>query len=152
MACIYGGWRYSSIYSIFPNITTPHVEQEQERNRNREPQKGGQQRNAGASNGADVEGGRKYRGPDKIKGGRIVDADGKVIPRQRGGKKGRQQKASQNSDQSDQPGDRGQKVGGQNAGNKQMSAQQQRRKNANKAKIANHHRKERAQKKAASGM
>lgn len=90
--------------------------------------------------------GKVYRGGDKIKGGRVLGPDGKALPRQRGGKKtsnppignGEQKKAGQ---------------GNQETPSDEMSKIQKRRKNDNKAKIGNHHRKDRAQKKqTAAGL
>ena len=87
---------------------------------------------------------KTYRGSDKIKGGRVLGPDGKVVRRQPGGKKGVNQQSA-NSDQKKQ------EQGKEGAGD-DMSKLQKRRKNDNKAKLGNHHRKDRAQKKAAGAM
>eukprot|EP00546_Thalassionema_frauenfeldii_P004667 CAMPEP_0178921752 /NCGR_PEP_ID=MMETSP0786-20121207/15743_1 /TAXON_ID=186022 /ORGANISM="Thalassionema frauenfeldii, Strain CCMP 1798" /LENGTH=516 /DNA_ID=CAMNT_0020595981 /DNA_START=35 /DNA_END=1585 /DNA_ORIENTATION=+ len=107
---------------------------QESRNTNRQPAK-----NKDTEQG---EGGKVYRGPDKIKGGRIIGPDGKVVPRQRGGKKARANNNNKAQESTDQSND---KDGG-------LSKIQKRRKNDNKAKIGNHHRKERAQRKANAGM
>ena len=90
----------------------------------------------------------KYRGPDKGKGGRVTGPDGKYLPIQRG-KKGRGGEV-QNSN----IGGRGKgKAGrGDQKGEPDLSKIKKRRKNDNKAKIGNHHRKDRANKKASGGM
>eukprot|EP00559_Dactyliosolen_fragilissimus_P004000 CAMPEP_0184857554 /NCGR_PEP_ID=MMETSP0580-20130426/2707_1 /TAXON_ID=1118495 /ORGANISM="Dactyliosolen fragilissimus" /LENGTH=199 /DNA_ID=CAMNT_0027353213 /DNA_START=1 /DNA_END=600 /DNA_ORIENTATION=- len=91
---------------------------------------------------------RKYRGPDKGKGGRMIGPDGRYLPIKKGGKK------KQNSNQSDKDEDTSVNIqndkdanSGKNDG-KNLTKIQKRRKNDNKAKIGNHHRKERALKKA----
>jgi CUE domain len=90
----------------------------------------------------DKEVGKVYRGPDKIKGGRPLGPDGKVLPRQRGGKS--------DAAQSNASGERVKQEQGTQAASNEMSKIQKRRKNDNKAKIGNHHRKDKAQKKQAS--
>ena len=112
---------------------------EDSRNRNREGK-------AGRGGGGGGGGGAKKFGPDKIKGGRVVDADGKVVQRQKGGKKGRQQKANAAAAAKADAPTRGPEASAN------MSKIQKRRKNDNKAKVGNHNRKDRAQKKAAAGM
>jgi len=96
---------------------------------------------------------KKYRGPDKGKGGRIIGPDGKYLPIQRGRKKKQggggggvnaedpnRQPATSGKDQSN--GDKEKKV--------PSTKIEKRRKNDNKSKIGNHHRKERALKKYSS--
>jgi hypothetical protein len=95
--------------------------------------------------------GRIYRGPDKIKGGRILRPDGTVAPRERRVKTNGGVEASSKSAPAEKgpvkTGDGKIQFGGE------MSKIQKRRKNDNKAKIANHNRKERAQKKnTAAGL
>ena len=86
--------------------------------------------------------GKVYRGPDRIKGGRALGPDGKVLPRQRGAKTDTAQaKATDDSVKQEQTS---------RAASNEMSKIQKRRKNDNKAKIGNHHRKDRAQKKQTS--
>jgi hypothetical protein len=87
----------------------------------------------------DKEVGKVYRGPDRIKGGRALHPDGKVSLRQQGGKT--------DSVPSKATDDRGKQEQGTN---NEMSKTQKRHKNDNKAKIGNHHRKDRAKKKQAS--
>ena len=105
----------------------------------------------------------KYRGPDKGKGGRVIGPDGRYLPIKKGGKKGKkQQAAKQENDGGDSKRQNGGKQqqgkasgpGGSGGGGStdNMSKIQKRRKDANKAKIGNHHRKERALKKAGRGM
>ena len=99
--------------------------------------------------GGDDQQDRKYHGPDKGKGGRLIGPDGKYLPIKKGGKKGKKQQAAK---QENGGGDsKKQGVGKQEQG-KDMSKIQKRRKDANKAKIGNHHRKDRALKKAGRGM
>jgi len=86
------------------------------------------------------EGAKKFRGPDKAKGGRIIGPDGKVLPRKKGGNKPK----TQEEKKPEKPKN--------DAGSEDMSRNQKRYKNDNKAKIGNHHRKERAQKKANSAI
>ena len=92
------------------------------------------------------EGVKQFRGPDKGKGGRVLGPDGKFIPSQKGGKKGRPSAATSSGDGkgSNNPST------GPNA--TEMTGNQKRYKSSNKAKLANHHRKDRAVKKGASGM
>lgn len=119
----------------------------------------------------DDDGEKKYRGPDKGRGGRLIGPDGKYLPIQRGGKKGRGNGAvTDGGNQNAGRGGRGGRSGGRGTAGKakptnnnaqkvsqqkdgdDMSKIQKRRKNDNKAKIGNHHRKDRATKKASSGM
>ncbi|KAL7462107.1 hypothetical protein ACHAXS_002502 [Conticribra weissflogii] len=109
---------------------------------------------------------KNYRGPDKGKGGRLIGPDGRYLPIQRGGKKGRGGGGGDAGGRG--RGDRGGRGGrgttnvasNGNANNKdggkrddgELSKIQKRRKNDNKAKIGNHHRKDRATKKASGGM
>ena len=131
---------------------------EESRNLNRTNRRGGKAKTKRSSDdeGDDEEGGgaddqqdRKYHGPDKGKGGRLIGPDGKYLPIKKGGKKGKKQQAAK---QENGGGDsKKQDVGKQEQG-KDMSKIQKRRKDANKAKIGNHHRKDRALKKAGRGM
>lgn len=114
----------------------------QEENRN-------QNRGAAAGKKKDAE--EKYRGPDKGKGGRIIGPDGKYMPFQKGGKKGRQQQENAKKS-AKSSGDSNKDKQTTDESSTKMSNIQQRRKNKNKAKVANHHRKERAQKKATGGI
>ncbi|KAI2511798.1 Peptidase family M50 [Fragilaria crotonensis] len=100
-----------------------------------------------SSEGEEAGGGTKvFRGGDKIKGGRVLGPDGKVLPRQRGGKTATNPHTT-NSDLK-KP-----EQGNQATPSDEMTKIQKRRKNDNKAKIGNHHRKDRAQKKqSASGL
>ena len=96
----------------------------------------------------------KYRGPDKGKGGRAIGPDGKNLPIQRG------KKGGHGGVQNSNAGGRGKgKAGrgdsthkGEQKSGEDLSKVQKRRKNDNKAKIGNHHRKDRANKKASGGM
>uniref|UniRef100_A0A7S2EMS8 CUE domain-containing protein n=1 Tax=Ditylum brightwellii TaxID=49249 RepID=A0A7S2EMS8_9STRA len=112
---------------------------------------------------------KKYRGPDKGRGGRVIGPDGKYLPLKKGGKKGKAQQQKQQQQPNGEGGDGGSgggktnqpnkgKKGGGGGGAKQPSSGgaaaddnltkiQKRRKNDNKAKIGNHHRKDRALKK-----
>jgi hypothetical protein len=85
---------------------------------------------------------KKYRGPDKGKGGRIIGPDGKYLPfpkkRQGGGKK--QNKSTPSTQDNTKT---------ESKGGTELTKIQKLRKNNNKAKIGNHHRKDRAMKKAA---
>ena len=91
-------------------------------------------------------GSKVYRGGDKIKGGRVLGPDGKVLPRQRGGKKASNPHIE--SGEQKKP-----EYGHHEQASDEMTKIQKRRKNDNKAKIGNHHRKDRAQKKqSASGF
>ena len=118
--------------------------------------------------GSNQTGGKNF-GPDKGRGGRVIGPDGKYLPIKRGGKKGRGQPANNNNNQGRGGAGRGRgggrggrggngsssKGGDPKPGNKDgddMSKIQKRRKNDNKAKLGNHHRKDRANKKASSGM
>ena len=102
--------------------------------------------------------GNKNFGPDKGRGGRAIGPDGKYLPIKRGGKKGRGQPTNNNNNQGRGGAGRGRgggRGGGDSKPNKDgddMSKIQKRRKNDNKAKVANHHRKDRANKKAGGGM
>lgn len=103
---------------------------------------------------------KKYHGPDKGKKGRLIGPDGKYLPIKRDGKKGGGNPGRGSGDS----GRGGGKPSGRGAGGKpqgdakpgdggdDMSKIQKRRKNDNKAKIGNHHRKDRASKKASGGM
>jgi hypothetical protein len=106
---------------------------------------------------SDTGGGKTYRGPDKGKGGRLLGPDGKYLPR--GGKK-QQPQPQQQQKVASKP------ASGSGSGTKKQTTDtsktpkegddltkiQKRRKNDNKSKIGNHHRKDRAQKKAMGGM
>lgn len=85
---------------------------------------------------------KKYRGPDKGKGGRIIGPDGKYLPfpkkRHGGGKN--QNKSNPSSDDNAKT---------ESKGSAELTKIQKLRKNNNKAKIGNHHRKDRAMKKTA---
>ena len=116
----------------------------------------------------DDNGEKKYRGPDKGRGGRLIGPDGKYLPIKRGGKKGRGNGAApseenNNSGRGGRGGGRGRGGAGRGTSGKanqegqakeggDLSKIQKRRKNDNKAKIGNHHRKDRATKKATGGM
>jgi hypothetical protein len=100
---------------------------------------------------------RKYKGPNKGKGGRIIGPDGKYLPLPKHRKKGGNMKQAEQTD--NENGNTQGKGSNQvkNIGDSksktsadEMTKLQKRRKNDNKAKIANHHRKERSLKK--SGM
>lgn len=125
----------------------------------------GDRQSTGAENtgGGSIEE-KKYRGPDKGKKGRLIGPDGKYLPVKRGGKKANPGgNPGRGGDNAGKGGGRGGgKVSGRGAGKPQggaksedgneMSKIQKRRKNDNKAKLGNHHRKDRATKKAAGGM
>jgi hypothetical protein len=85
---------------------------------------------------------KKYRGLDKGKGGRIIGPDGKFLPfpkkRQAGGKN--HNKVTSSSDN---------KTETESKGGNELTKIQKLRKTNNKAKIGNHHRKDRALKKTA---
>ncbi|KAL3822675.1 hypothetical protein ACHAXA_009557 [Cyclostephanos tholiformis] len=114
------------------------------------------------------EDGTKYHGPDKGKGGRPIGPDGKYLPIKRGNRKGRGVPvAGSDGNPARDPGRGGRGDGGvrgggpdtkgepnanQNKGDVDLSKIQKRRKNDNKSKIGNHHRKDRATKKASGGM
>lgn len=122
----------------------------------------------------DDDGEKKYRGPDKGRGGRLIGPDGKYLPNQRGGKKGRGNTGSSGDNGNSGTGGRGGRgaggrggrgsaskpnanndnaqEGGQQKDGDDLSKIQMRRKNDNKAKIGNHHRRDRATKKASGGM
>ena len=93
---------------------------------------------------------KSYRGPDKGKGGRIIGPDGKYLPhpkhRKKGGK-GNQNSTGSNKNATSKNSGNEKKDGQGGKSQTEMSKIQKRRKNDNKAKIANHHRKERALKK-----
>lgn len=100
---------------------------------------------------SDQNDGKKYRGPDKGKLGRIIGPDGKYLPHPKKWKKGGK---VNNSNQSKDLGsstnnnkDTKDNTDDKKKNSDQMSKIQKRRKNDNKAKIGNHHRKERALKK-----
>lgn len=117
--------------------------QEENRNLNRVKQ----QNKKKAQDGSDEAEPKTYRGPDRGKGGRAIGPDGKYLPRKKGGKKGK----AKEQQQQDNSGDKTKKAGTsteKGATGDMQTKIQQKRKNQNKAKIANHHRKERAQKKA----
>ena len=116
--------------------------------------------------GDEVGDGMRYRGPDRGKGGRLIGPDGKYVPIERGGQKGRGVPAAGGGG-----GNPGRGAGGRGGGrgggadtkgesdanqNKgdvsDLSKIQKRRKNDNKSKIGNHHRKDRATRKASGGM
>jgi hypothetical protein len=113
--------------------------------------------------------GTKYRGLDKGKGGRLIGPDGKYLPVKRGGQKGRGGTVGGTGSNPARGAGRGGRGGSGGRGgdsdskgdhntnqNKEgdgdLSKLQKRRKNDNKSKIGNHHRKDRASKKAAGGM
>jgi hypothetical protein len=111
--------------------------------------------------------GTKHRGPDKGKGGRLIGPDGKYLPIKRGGQKERggtmggsisnpARGSGRGGRGSGGPGggsdSKGESNANQNKGDGDLSKIQKRRKNDNKSKIGNHHRKDRANKKAAGGM
>ena len=88
---------------------------------------------------------RTYGGPDKGKGGRLLGPDGRYVPLPKGCKKAGKKNVKQDA------GD--QMTSKPSIGNTGDAAKmQQKRKTQNKAKLGNHHRKDRAQKKAAQGM
>ena len=93
---------------------------------------------------------REYRGNDKIKGGRPIGPDGKVIPRQKGGKKNT---GTSNPPQSSQmsgtkPSSKGTPANQPSGdGVTELTKLQKHRKMLNKAKAGNHHRKDAAQRK-----
>jgi len=106
---------------------------------------------------------RTYRGPEKGKKGRIIGPDGKYLPIARGRKKKNESKGdgqpppppSTTNSNAKEGGNGGNKGANKNGGNKTtvqpdtgLTKIQKRRKNDNKAKLGNHHRKERAMKKA----
>jgi hypothetical protein len=104
---------------------------------------------------------KKYRSADKGKKGRLIGPDGKYLPIiKRGGKQanpgGNPGRDGDNTGRgSVKPGRGAGKPQGGSAkgeGGDDMSKIQKRRKNDSKAKIGNHHRKDRATKKAAGGM
>ena len=108
---------------------------------------------------------KKYRGPEKGKKGRLIGPDGKYLPIKRGGKKANPGRGGSNPERGGEKnagrgGGGGGKPGAgkpqgdpkQGDGSDDMSKVQKRRKNDNKAKIGNHHRKDRATKKASGGM
>jgi len=116
--------------------------------------------------GSNQTGGNKNFGPDKGRGGRVIGPDGKYLPIKRGGKKGKGQPANNNNNQGRGGAGRGRGGGrgGRGGLSKEsdptpgkkdgddMSKIQKRRKNDNKAKFGNHHRKDKANKKASGGM
>jgi len=134
--------------------------QEESRNLNRQ-NKGNSDNKIEQDTYDDNDGEKKYRGPDKGKKGRLIGPDGKYLPIQRGGKKGRGGVGASRDKPSTGRGSRGGATGKSNGSteesqkeenDKDLSKIQKRRKNDNKAKIGNHHRKDRAIKKAAGGM
>ena len=142
---------------------------EESRNLNRANRRGGKGKAKRSSedegdDGGEGDGGdqqeKKYRGPDKGKGGRAIGPDGRYLPIKKGGKKGKKQQAAKQDNAGDESkqqngGKQQGKASGSGGGGgstDNMSKIQKRRKDANKAKIGNHHRKERALKKAGRGM
>ena len=132
---------------------------EESRNLNRATKGKGSSKRASDDEGAGEGEERKYRGPDKGKGGRAIGPDGRYLPIKKGGKKGKKQAAAkqENDNGQKQQGSHGagKASGGKttsNSSSDNMTKIQKRRKDANKAKIGNHHRKERAAKKAGRGM
>ncbi|GFH61512.1 hypothetical protein CTEN210_17988 [Chaetoceros tenuissimus] len=135
----------------------------QSRNNNSSGKK--KNKNEHESNGNDDEeedgtsGEKKYRGPDKGKGGRTIGPDGRYLPFPKSKKKGggnknqgqaNVQQSSKNDADNNNSGNSQKKKGNDKKdASKEMSKIQKRRKNDNKAKIGNHHRKERALKKTA---
>ena len=131
---------------------------EESRNLNRANRRGGKAKakrssddegDDGEEGGGDDQQDRKYRGPDKGKAGRLIGPDGKYLPIKKGGKKGKKQQVAK---QENGGGDSKEQSAGKQEQGKDMSKIQKRRKDANKAKIGNHHRKDRALKKAGRGM
>ena len=139
---------------------------EENRNLNRS---GGNNKGAASAKNADDDGEKKYRGLDKGKKGRLIGPDGKYLPIKRGGKNGNAGRGGGGNPAGrggggGNPGRGGGKPGRgagksqaqgnakQGEGGDDMSKIQKRRKNDNKAKIGNHHRKDRATKKASGGM
>ncbi|KAL7480620.1 hypothetical protein ACHAW6_013364 [Cyclotella cf. meneghiniana] len=168
-------WRQYN--KLIKNVDAESQFWEETRNLNRQ---GGHKPSKSISNDQNIEeegndGDRKYRGPDKGRGGRLLGPDGKYLPIQRGGKKGggRGSNASTpgdaaNSGRGGRGGGGSDRKGrgaagdskdphdnakeGQKKDGDDLSKVQKRRKNDNKAKIGNHHRKDRATKKASGGM
>jgi hypothetical protein len=113
---------------------------------------------------------KKFRGPEKGKGGRLIGPDGRYLPFPKSKNKGGGQQNINNSGQGQQDkaveitkpsggnkqNENGGKVGAGGGGNDkkkdaavELTKIQKRRKNDNKAKIGNHNRKDRATKKGA---
>mmetsp|Transcript_5683 Transcript_5683/g.10772 ORF Transcript_5683/g.10772 Transcript_5683/m.10772 type:complete len:644 (+) Transcript_5683:95-2026(+) len=134
----------------------------QRKAKSRDDNKGSHEDDSGDDDGSGVSdnGEKKYRGPEKGKGGRIIGPDGKYLPfpkpRKNGGGNKNNTKTAFASKASSKEGN-GQKQilkGGNDTGKESKSSEemtklQKRRKNDNKDKIANHHRKERSLKKSA---
>lgn len=95
---------------------------------------------------------KTYRGPDKGKGGRLIGPDGRYLPTKKGGKKGKGKAGEQQNENGKDAKPTTANGSSNGKAATEQSKIQQKRKNKNKAKIANHHRKDRAQKKAAQGM
>ena len=104
---------------------------------------------------------KKFRGPDKGKGGRLIGPDGRYLPYAKP-KKQQNQSAAKNVSKDKKDNQSGSANGAKQNGGKpnggsdnkkkdseNMTKIQKRRKNDNKSKIGNHHRKERAMKKNA---
>ena len=137
---------------------------EENRNLNRV---GGRDKGKTNADNIDSNGGKRF-GPDKGNKGRIIGPDGKYLPIKRGGKKANGGRggggnangnAGRGGKQGRGAGKKGNNANSQAGANKKqgengddMSKIQKRRKNDNKAKIGNHHRKDRATKKASGGM
>jgi len=84
----------------------------------------------------------KYRGPDKGKGGRAIGPGrGGGVQNSNAGGRGKGKAGRGDSTHK-----------GEQKSGEDLSKVQKRRKNDNKAKIGNHHRKDRANKKASGGM
>merc|ERR1712113_1247668 len=92
--------------------------------------------------------GKKYRGPDKGRKGRLIGPDGKYLPIAKGRKKNMHSVNVNDTNAKDTKdgGKPGTNAPGQTTTG--LTKIQKRRKNNNKAKLGNHHRKERAMKKA----
>ena len=96
-----------------------------------------------STSGADQDDGKIYRGPDKGKKGRVIGPDGKYLPLPKHRKSVGKNGPKKGGDKSEESNDKQKGT----TDDPKMSKIQKRRKNDNKAKIANHHRKERALKK-----
>jgi hypothetical protein len=92
----------------------------------------------------DQVGQKKFRGPDKGKGGRAIGPDGRYLPHPKSRKKGGKVVSQNNATNDETSKD---KKSTDEKNNDQLSKIQKRRKNDNKSKIGNHHRKERSLKK-----
>ncbi len=136
---------------------------EENRNLNRQMRNGGGNGTANRNNNdedddndnseadSDQNDGKKYYGPDKGKGGRIIGPDGKYLPhpksRKKGGKVNNSNQSKDLGSSTNNSTDTKDNTADKKKNSDQMSKIQKRRKNDNKAKIGNHHRKDRALKK-----